>query len=200
MMRLIGVEILLFLFFLIVISNFTGCNTGIEASPEPGILRVTLQSDPADTVIIIVNDTITVGEDDEFIISIYQGRALADSTYGILYPEIESYRQEERYYNLIRRENNQYIQFNMFESHLPPSAYDQVEFGIDSEYLQLQNFGRIDVITPPSYFIKLPVNFEIRDNRITEVNVQVSPFKYITRYKDSYIFQPEMEVISVNYY
>ena len=200
MMRAIVVGSIVLLFTLIMILIFIRCDTGIEASPEPGILRVTLQSDPADTVIIIVNDTITVGEDDEFIISIYQGRALADSTYGILYPEIESYRQEERYYNLIRRENNQYIQFNMFESHLPPSAYDQVEFGIDSEYLKLQNFDRIDVITPPSYFIKLPVNFEIRDNRITEVNVQVSPFKYITRYKDSYIFQPEMEVISVNYY
>jgi hypothetical protein len=188
---------MIYLVTLLTIFNFVGCNTGIESSPDPGILKITLQSDPADTVIIIVNDTITVGEDDEFIISIYQGRSFADSTYGILYPEIESYRQEERYYNLIERENNQYVQFNMFESHLPPMSYDQIEFGIDSEYLKLQNFDQINVITPPSYFITLPLNFEIEENRTTEVNVQVSPFKYITRYRDTYIFQPEMEIIAV---
>ena len=197
MMRSIVVGCVIYLVTLLTIFNFLGCNTGIESSPDPGILRVTLHSDPADTVIIIVNDNITVGEDDEFIISIYQGRSFADSTYGILYPEIESYRQEERYYNLIERENNQYVQFNMFESHLPPMSYDQIEFGIDSEYLKLQNFDQINVITPPSYFINLPLDFEIQKNRTTEVNVQVSPFKYITRYRDTYIFQPEMEVIAV---
>ena len=200
MMRLMGIATPVLLLGLILSLNFLNCNTGIEDSPDPGILRVTLESDPADTVIIIVTDTLTVGENDAFIIKIYQGRAFEDSTYGVLYPELKSYSQQERYYNLINRENKQYIQFKIFESHLPPSAYNQIEFGIDSDFLKLQNFDEIEVITPPLYFIKLPVNFEIRNNRTTEVNVQVSPFKYITRYKDSYIFLPEMEVIGVNYY
>jgi hypothetical protein len=179
---------------------FTHCDPNIEDSPEPGILRVTLESDPTDTTIVIVTDTLTVSDGDVFFISIFQGRSYQDSTWGILYPSIESYQQQELFYNLINRENNEYLRFKIFESHLPPMAYDRIQFGIDSRYLKLRNFDEITVITPNNYYLTLPVNFEIRENGVTEVNVMVAPFKYIERYKDTYLFQPEMEVVSVNYY
>ena len=42
------------------IINFS-CDTGIEPSGRPGVLRVCLQSSQEDTIIVIVNDTYTVG-------------------------------------------------------------------------------------------------------------------------------------------
>jgi hypothetical protein len=178
----------------------TGCDPGIEDSPEPGILHVTLESEQSDTVIVIVTDTLTVSDNDFFIISIFQGKVYQDSTYGILYPTLRSTSQVERFYNLITRENNEYQRFWIFETYLPPLQYNKIEFGIDSRYLKLRNFDNIDVITPDNYYIKLPANFEIRSKGITEVNVRVKPFQSITRYRDIYLFQPEMEVIGVNYY
>lgn len=188
--------LLLITFFLYL----TGCDTGIEDSPEPGILRITLESDQADTVIVIVTDTLTVSDNDFFVISIFQGKASQDSTYGILYPTLESTSQVEMFYNLIARENQQYQRFSIFESYLPPLQYNRIEFGIDSRSLKLRNFDLIDVITPDNYYIKLTSNFEVRSKGTTEVNVRVKPFQSITRYRDTYLFQPEMEVIGVNYY
>jgi hypothetical protein len=179
---------------------FLSCDENIEDSPAPGILRVTLESDPADTTIIIVTDTLTVSDGDVFLISVFQGRSYQDSTWGILYPSIESSRQEEMFYNLIDRENNIYNRFKIFESHLPPRAYDRIQFGIDSRFLKLRNFDEITVITPNNYYLNLPVNFEIRENTITELNVMVAPFIYIERYRDIYLFQPEMEIVGINYY
>jgi len=75
----------------ILFSVFSACDPKIEDSPQPGILRVTLESDPTDTTIIIVTDTLTVSDGDVFLISIFQGRSYQDSTWGILYPSIESY-------------------------------------------------------------------------------------------------------------
>lgn len=53
-------------------SNFS-CITGVEPSPEPGIFRVTLQSNPADSFIVIQMDTLTVSKNDWFVVTIYQG-------------------------------------------------------------------------------------------------------------------------------
>jgi hypothetical protein len=142
----------------------------------------------------------TVSDDDVFLISIWLGKVYQGNTYGVLYPSLESTGQPEIEYNLIERGNHQYQRFTIFESHVPPFQYNLVEFIIDSRSLKLEGIAEITVITPDSFYIRLPVNFEVRSNGLTEVNVQVSPFKYITRYRDTYLFQPEMEVVGVNYY
>ncbi len=188
------------IFLLTIAFLFSTCDSGIENSPAPGIVRVTLESDPSDTVIIIVTDTLTVSDDDIFWVSIFQGRVFRDDTYGILYPRLESTRQEEKFYNIIWRQGGQYQRFTIFESHLPPQSYNKIEFGVDSRFLKLKNFDLIDVITPDNYFIKLPADFEIKSNKVTEVNIRVKPFKSVTRFRDSYIFQPEMEIFDVKYF
>ncbi len=200
MMRIFGVGNAILLAITILLMSLAGCGSGIEDSPAPGILRITLESNQTDTVIIIVKDTLTVSDGDNFRVSIFQGRVFQGNTYGILYPSLTSTSQQERAYNLIARENNLYMRFQIFETYLTPGGYSDIEFGIDSEFLKLQNFDRIDVITPPNYYLKLPVNFDIHENRITEVNVRVSPFTYIVRYRDSYNFEPEMDIVGVTYY
>jgi hypothetical protein len=192
------IPILIYLGILILF--LIGCQTGIEDSPDSGILRVTLESDPSDTTIIIVTDTLTVSDQDVFLVNIFQGKAYQDSTFGVLYDTLTSNRQKEIFYNLIFRKENIYQRFTIYESYLPPFDYNMIEFGLDAEFIKLKNFDVITVETPPNFFLQLPVDFEIRENTITEINVQVSPFKYIERVKDTYIFAPEMEIIGVNYF
>ncbi|OGB61741.1 MAG: hypothetical protein A2Y94_12605 [Caldithrix sp. RBG_13_44_9] len=188
-----------FVFIIFLMLLFGSCDTGIEDSPDPGILRITLESDQSDTVIVIVTDTLTVSDDDILLMSIFQGRVFQDSTYGVLYPTISSTRQEEIFYNLILRESGQYKRFTIFETYVPPGFYNRIEYGIDSRFLKLKNFDLIEVITPDNYFLKLPTSFEVKSNGITEVNVSVKPFQYIIRYRDIYLFQPEMEVVGINH-
>ena len=187
-----------YFFFIILFFILGGCDTCIEDSPDPGILRITLESDQSDTVIVIVTDTLTVSDEDVFLMSVFQGQVFEDSTYGILYPTLSSTRQEEIFYNLIWREGGQYQRFSIFESYVPPGSYNKIKFGIDSRFLKLENFDVIEVLTPDNYFLELPTSFEVKSNGTTEVNVSVKPFQYIIRYRDIYLFQPEMEIVGIN--
>ncbi|MEJ2634038.1 MAG: hypothetical protein P8184_01950 [Calditrichia bacterium] len=200
MTRKIGFKYLILFVLGAFIFIYLGCNTGVESSPTPGILRITLESDPADTSIIIVTDTLHVSDKDGFRIKVYQGKVYHDTAYATLYPTLASNSQEELYYNLIVRENNQYSKFTIFESYVPPQKYDEVQFGIDSDYLKLKNFDMISVETPTNYFVNLKHDFEVFENKVTEVNIRVSPFKSVSRYKDKYIFEPQMQIADVKYY
>ncbi|HFE64678.1 MAG TPA: hypothetical protein ENK14_09745 [Caldithrix sp.] len=185
------------IFIALICLLFFACSSGIEFSPDPGILRITLESDQADTTITIVTDTLTVSDNDVFRITIFQGKVYQDSTFTVLYPTIESNSQEERAYNLITRENHQYQKFTIFESYVPPFKYNKIQFGLDSDFLKLRNFDKIQVVTPNNFFLILETDFEVHENRMTEVNLRVSPFENVVRYKDTYIFAPIMEVVGI---
>ena len=188
------------IFMALICLLFFACSSGIEFSPDPGILRITLESDQADTTISIVTDTLTVSDNDVFRITIFQGKVYQDSTFTVLYPTIESNSQEERAYNLITRENHQYQKFTIFESYVPPFKYNKIQFGLDSDFLKLRNFDKIQVVTPNNFFLILETDFEVHENRMTEVNLRVSPFENVVRYKDTYIFAPIMEVVGIKSY
>lgn len=188
------------IFMALICLLFFACSSGIEFSPDPGILRITLESDQADTTITIVTDTLTVSDNDVFRITIFQGKVYQDSTFTVLYPTIESNSQEERAYNLITRENHQYQKFTIFESYVPPFKYNKIQFGLDSDFLKLRNFDKIQVVTPNNFFLILETDFEVHENRMTEVNLRVSPFENVVRYKDTYIFAPIMEVVGIKSY
>ncbi|MBN1347770.1 hypothetical protein JXJ21_00010 [candidate division KSB1 bacterium] len=179
----------------------SGCDTGIETSPNPGILRITLESDPADTSILIVKDTFTVAEDDHFLVTIFQGKAYKDSSYALLYVNQKSYKEEQIVYNVISRENDEYTKYTIFESHLPPQHYTKIRFGITTSSLQLGNFS-IPVQAPEnaSLYVDLSRNFTISDNKMTEIQVQLSPFKSVQRYRDTYHFIPQVEITDVIYH
>lgn len=179
-----------------------GCNTGIEISPDPGILRVTLQSDPADTSIVIVPDTLNVAPNDSFGVTIFQGKAYNDSFFAVLYKSLKSTQQEDIIYNIIKIENGKYKKFTIFESYVPPADYNKIRFGIKPTVLKFSGFDEIKVesVGEANLFVELSQQFVVSENRITEVNVQISPFKSIQRYRDTYQFIPKVKTINVTYY
>jgi len=175
-----------------------GCDTGVETSPDPGVLRIVLQSEPSDTSIIIVADTLSVAPNDSFGVTIFQGKAFEDSTYAILYRTLKSTAQEDNIYNIIRIENGEYKQFTIFESYVPPGDYDKIQFGMNSNILKFSGFDEIKVETlDESKFVDLYHDFEVSANRTTEISIQISPFKSISRYKDSYRFSPQVQITNV---
>ncbi len=200
MARNTGLKILIRFILLGMLFMAFGCDTGVETSPNPGTLRVNLVADPADTTIIIVTDTLHVTDSDRFPITVFQGKVYRDSAYALLYPTVLDNSQRQVEYNLIRRENNEYQKFTIFESYVPPQTYNKIQFGIDSQYLKIKNFDEITVETPANYFMEVSGNFEISENKVTEVNIKLSPFKSVERYKDTYIFNPSLELVDVTYY
>lgn len=182
--------------------DIMGCGTGVESSPDPGILRITLEADPADTTIIIVSDTFTVEENDTFFVTIFQGRAFHDSLYAVLFPSIRSTRQQDIAYNIIDKKAGVYTKYRIFETHVPPYEYDRIQFGLRSNILKFSNFDIIQVESQPGTnpLVDLEQKFEIHENRVTEMNVRIKPFESIERYRDIYRFSPKLEITDVKYY
>ncbi len=176
--------------------------SNIENSPDPGILRVTLFSDSTDTTIIIVTDTFTVGLEDSFGVTIFQGKVYQDSAFAVLYPTLRSYKQEDIVYNIIKREGKQYVPFVIFESYVPPQDYNRVKFGIKPTVLKFSNFDEIKVESPQdsSEFVELYRPFTVFENKVTEVKIRIKPFQSIYRYRDTYLFDPIMEIVDVQYH
>jgi len=177
------------------------CDTGVESSPDPGILRVTLQSNPVDTFIVIINDTFTVSPKDSFGVTVFQGKAYKDSHFAILYKTPKSYQQKDITYNIVKIENDEYKRFTIFESHVPPFDYDKIQFGITANILKLRNF-EIPVQSPENanLFMDLYHNFQVSENRVTEINVQISPFESVHRFRDTYHFIPLLKIVDVKYH
>ncbi|MDZ7338839.1 MAG: hypothetical protein ONB30_09890 [candidate division KSB1 bacterium] len=182
----------------LLVLGATGCDTGVEVSPQPGILRVTLQSDPADTSIVIVKDTVRVAEGDSFGVTVYQGKVYNDSAFALLYTNPRAYQQQDVVYNIIKRVGGQYHKFTIYESHVPPFSYDKITFGMTPRILRLGTF-EIPVKAPTdiSPFVELPVALHVEENGVTEVEVRIRPFRSVRRYRDSYLFIPDVEVVAV---
>ncbi|MBN2354585.1 hypothetical protein JXO59_00645 [candidate division KSB1 bacterium] len=181
------------------------CSTGIVESPDPGIVKVTLRANAADTLIIITGDTLITVDGDSYHVKIYQGKAYTqDSIFAILYQNTSEYYEVEHNYNLLKRENGIYKEYTIFESFLPPDNYGKIRFGMIAYFLLLTRgyaYGGIGIPmeTPPgtSPFIEFPINFTIEENRITEIKLEIKPLQSVVRYKDIFHFVANMEVISV---
>lgn len=177
------------------------CDTGVEVSPAPGVIRVILQSDPADTSIIIIKDTITVSARDWFGVTITQGKIYHGDNFAILFKDTKSYRVEDVVYNILERKDGQYQKFTIYESYAPPNSYDKLQFGVTASLLKM-GFFNIPVQLRPgdALLVDLTANFDIKENQTTEIFVQISPFKSVVRYKDTYYFTRQMQIIDVRYY
>lgn len=187
--------------FIITAGILSNCSTDIQDSPEPGVLKVILYSDPADTQIVILSKTFTVSETDYFGTTVFQGKVFLGEKFAFLYKDKMSYRQEDVTYNIIERKNGQYTLFTIFDSYVPPGDYTRLQFGLNSNLVKI-GYLEIPVKLPPgeSPMRNLEQIFQIYENQITEIKVQISPFQSVKRYRDSYQFIPEMKIIEINYY
>jgi len=179
----------------------SSCTTGIESSPQPGIVRVTLQSDQADTQIVILNQTLRVSSRDYFGVTITQGKVYSGEKYAFLFKDKDSYRQEDVTYNILERKDGQYTKFTIFESYVPPVNYTKLQFGVTASLMKLGYFEIPVKLPDGTPLLKdLDISFQVYENRVTEVSVQLSPFKSVKRYRDSYQFTREMKVTEIIYH
>jgi hypothetical protein len=80
-----------------------GCETGVEDSPDPGIVRVILKANPSDTYIVERSDTFSVYTPYEttFNLNIFQGSVFTNGNVAVLYKTTQSYMQEDSVYNFV---------------------------------------------------------------------------------------------------
>lgn len=194
-------RMLLFIGFLIsYVLLSSGCDSGMGPSSKPGIIRINLQSDPTDTTIIIVPKTYTASQVDSFGVTIFQGKVFNDSLFSILYKSIRATQQQDIDYNITSLENNQYKKLTIFESYVPAGEFNRIQFGLRANFLLLLSFISIKVETPEANrFIVLNHNFKVFENRITEINLQISPFQSVQRYRDMYQFIPKLKLMDIKY-
>jgi hypothetical protein len=183
-----------------------GCTTGVEPSPQAGIVRVTLESNPADTSIIVIVDTLVISDQDSMDLTVFQGRvAVGDARFATLFPSLNSYRQEDVVYNILRRKSGSYVRYVIFESYVPPGSYDAVQFGMSATTLKFHYQPPI-TIEPPQDSLRFVtfrgLNFSVSENRVTEIDLQLDPLKSLTRYRDVYRmdFQHNVRLVGLQNY
>lgn len=143
-----------------------------------------------------------MGEGDWFGVRVFQGKVYGDTNYAFLFADTASYRLEDQDLNLIEIDTTtgEYQRFVVYLSYVPPRDYDRVQFGITPYSARVGNLY-IPVSLPPgtSPLLDLRHDFAVFENRVTEVNVQISPFESVVRYRDSFHFTPVVEIVEVNY-
>lgn len=199
--------LLLFLAFILY-----GCTTGVEDSPKHGILRIMFSSDPSDTLLIEKSDTFSVSTRYEafFVLKVFQGRVYNDSDFAVLYPSIESYRQEDEFVNIIALDSTgNYKQYKVFESFVPPGNYNSLEFGVTpASGVPLRivaNSGKSfenPVELPPgeNLLYHFDQDLTVSENKVTQIDVEISPFQSVKRYRDVYRLYRVMKITDVHYY
>lgn len=177
------------------------CDNSIYESPDPGVLRVILSSDPADTVVTIASKQFVISNRDSLGIKIFQGKVYHDTIYAFLYRELWSYKQEEVVYNIIKLENDGYKSHKIFESYVPPNKYNRIQFGVNPTVLRLSDYILIDVVNEGDMdlYIDIGTEFEVFEHETTEVVLQIKPLQSLVRYRDTYIFKPVIDVKEINY-
>ncbi|MCK4577794.1 MAG: hypothetical protein KAU50_03320 [Candidatus Marinimicrobia bacterium] len=269
---------------------FVGCTGPVESSLDPGILRVILQSDPADTSIVVVSDTLTVLPWNSFDVTVFQGKVYSDSNYALLFKDITAYRPEDLTYNVLKmgaiidtatfvgnglndatsggeyygesnvykleivtsgtpdtinvyvddfllitgtpitdtplelifgatitweattghtvgdywtfkaRTTGEYLQYVIYESYVPPIEYDQLQLGITPISLSIGGIGvQVKIPEGRSPMLNLYQDIIVFENKVTEVNLMISPLKSVHRFRDTYHFVPQIEVNVINY-
>jgi len=200
--------------------GFEGCSTGVEPSPGPGILRVTLQASADDTTIIIRSDTSRFSRWDEFNLTVSQGKVYRGANYALLYADPTTARITGVNVNIIKREwlsgapilptdfteintkNSRYVKYIVFESYVPPGKYDSLSFSLTASEILIfiptvyTNPVQLPAGTTPQ--MQIPVNIEVAAGRTTQVNLEIYPFSSLYRFRDSYLFSRKMKVVSVD--
>lgn len=196
-----------------------GCTTGVEPSPRPGIIRVTLKSSDSDVSLVILSDTTRFSRYDQFDARVYGGRVLRGDNYAPIYATTSIERIESDTVNLLAREwlngtpinirdsvtitpqNSRYRKFTVFEWFLSPGTYDQLEFTLMADevvtYIPKLYVNPIQLPpgSPPQLFFVTP--FSIQEDRVTQIDVEILPFQSLHRYQDSFLFDRKMQVVRV---
>jgi|GEM_PF-708288 len=198
---------------------FIGCEAGVERSPDPATLRVTLKANDLDTTIVILSDTSRFSRWDSFVLDVSQGRLYRGDNYAILYADISGARISGSTVNILAREwlngvpitytdtaeitsrNSRYIKYTVFESPVPPGDYDRLHFGLRASEMLINYPKRyVNPVQLPqgvSPLLEIPLSLTLQDGKITEVELEIYPFRSLRRYRDSFLFDRIIEVTRI---
>lgn len=196
-----------------------GCTTGVEPSPNPGILRVVLTSKQADTALVISSDTTKFSRWDEFWATIYGGRLYRGANYSDLYAAPTTERIQSVQRNLLAREwldgtpitlqdtatitprNSRYRKGIVFEFYVPPGNYDRLDFALTASEVStyIPKIYVNPIILPPGVapVMSFPGNYTVQEDRTTEVIVEIAPFESLHRFQDAFLFDRKVLIVSV---
>lgn len=180
----------------------SGCGTGIEASDQPGILRVTLQADPADNSITVGGRTYEVSEADLFGVTVFQGKVYRDTSYATLYSHLDAFREGDVTYDLLEYDGDGTpIEHVIFESFVPPGNYDLLQFGFTATLVRVGPLT-IPAQLPPNTIPLLEFDepIEVFEHDTTVVRLQIKPFQSVVRFRDAFHFITNMEVVGITHY
>lgn len=165
----------------VLLFSCDGGITGVEDSPEPGVVKVTLKANPQDNYIVERTDTFSVFTPNDtlgFYVNIFQGRVYQGDLFAVLYPSTQSYRQEDSVYNVFRQytsdselasiagrlDSNKidlstlsadYVEYTIFESYVPPGTYDQLTIGVNVPTDLTQ--GRVTLVSTKGKVSTIPL-------------------------------------------
>jgi len=186
-------------FLILFISK--GCNIGVEKSEYPGVIRVNLQADPTDTSITILDKTYIPDTSSVMKVKVFEAKAYIDSCYTILLPTLDAFIDEGKSYNILEKDEGKYKKYKIYESYAPPGIYNRLQFGIVVKELEIGGYKiPIEVPEGESLIYNFDIEFAVYEYDTTEINIQIKPFKSLYRYRDSYMFNGNLEITSINVY
>lgn len=206
--------------FLVCLYLISACSTGVEQSPDPGIIRVTLKSADNDTLLVILGDTVKFSRVDYYDVIVSQGRLYQGNKYADLYTDLSINRNSSDTINILQRawldgrlitpadpvfdvatSKSKYVGSKVIEWYVPPGTYDKLQFnlkGIEIFVARPRQFRtplQLDEgVSPIMNFNQI---ITVNEGRVTEVNLEILPFQSIRRYRDSYLFDRKVSVASV---
>lgn len=177
-----------------------GCETGVDESADPGVIRVTLQPDPTDNSITIGDQTYDAAPSDRFEVTIFQGKLYRDSSYATLFADLDEFREIDRQYDLLTFDDGEPARQVIFETFVAPGRYDSLQFGMTASMV------RIGALTIPAQLppgtgtlLEFDREIEIFENDTTIVDLTIKPFQSVRRFRDSFHFTRELEITGVSH-
>jgi hypothetical protein len=176
-----------------------GCDA-VTTSPEPGLLRVTLQANPADSAKEIAGQTYNLNEiSAQMNVTISQGRAYRGTTFAQLFRDARDLsEQRQAEFDLLERRSGEIPQHLVYETLLPPATYDSLQGVFTANRFRVPGFGS-EVTTAPdaSPLVTFRESFQIESEETTTVHLQMSPLASLDRFKDEFRYTPILDVASV---
>ena len=204
---------------LVAVGVLEGCKTSVDPSPEPGMLRVLLKGADDDTTIIIQNDTSQFSRWDHFDVYVAQGRVYQGDNYAYIYNNPTNARKASDTVNILGREwlngvpitfadsdpitpaNSRFRTHVVFESYVPPGEYSKLSLTLTATEMEifipkhyLNPVSLPPTVTPSMEF---ETAISVAESGVTEVLLELSPYKSLRRYQDQFYFERKVLVSHV---
>jgi hypothetical protein len=224
--RLPKINMKIFVNVLIILSSIlllNSCQTGVEASPEPGIFRVTIVANEADSILVLLGDTARCSKYDRYDVILSNGRLYRGENYTDIFvaPTIDRIIADT--VNLLQRQWNdgklvgsgtdpfeipryqtKPVTYTVFEWYTPPGTYDKFQFGLKGIEVYVviprQFHNTMQLAEGVSLIMNLTHPVTINPGKVTQMDLVLDPYKSIKRFQDAYIFDRKISVARVKNY